>query len=406
MPVSFSVAEHLATSVNLRPDILVGLTGEDVLAAISEYDRENQLLQFSLTGVDGNGRDFDAKIKRLIPDTTYSNGLINTVVAAYNRHHALILRPDDVWLSILCQFNFFVNANAELLRSSFVGHEGKRELVIINVGNRYTLDFGSMARQMSDLIDKTVSDPTLRAWAIPKFTTTTTTDTTVASVMLMATLKKYFEMRFVGTRCGIPRVRLEGEKADWVDILGRLEKLKEYGVETIAWYHLLRPVIARFVNAFDAPESEENITFWRKIVHHHHGSGYSYYSGWINAFTVFTPKGKWQGPALRADVVSEEAPESMSAESFWAMYAKKTDADLVYDGTPYHRLDTKKVTPGYATVDLTLDDNNVLFDCAMVAGVVGTRVSSSGDTTLSEDGKDDTVRPVTGWWMFAKKKQE
>ncbi|KAF7358868.1 hypothetical protein MSAN_01226900 [Mycena sanguinolenta] len=392
MPVSFSVAECLATSVNLKREFLTGLTAEDILASVtdSEYDRENQILQFSLTGVDGNGREFDTRIKRLIPDANYNT---------------MVLRPDDVWLSILCQFNFFVNANRELLRASFVAHEGKRELTIINVGTRWSLDFGSMARQMGDLINKTVSDPTLREWAIPTFSTTTATDTTVASVMLMATLKQYFEMRFVGTKCGIPRVTLEGEKADWVDILGRLEKLKEYGVETVAWYHLLRPVIARFVHAFDAPDSAENVAFWSKIVHHDHGSGYSYYTGWINAFVVFTPKGKWLGHTLKPDIVPEEAPESMSAEKFWTTYAEDARTDLVYDGTPYHRLDTKNIAPGYATVGLTLDDNGVLFDCAMVAGVIGTQVSSSGDKTLSKDGKDDTVRPVAGWWMFAKKKE-
>ncbi|KAF8212751.1 hypothetical protein K438DRAFT_1928022 [Mycena galopus ATCC 62051] len=392
MPVSFSVAEHPATSVNLTPDVVMGLTSEQILArAVSEYQGCSQMLQFSLEGVEGDGRDFITKIpgRRLIPDD--NNGFVQTVVTAYNRHYALVLRPDDVWLAILCQFNFYVNANAELLRASFVTYAGKRELRVVNEGTRWTLDFGSMARQMSDLVDQNISDPTLRAWALPTFSTTTDTDRTVASVLLMATLREYVAMRTVGTRCGIPRVTLEGEKVDWVDILGRLEKLKEYGVETIAWYHLLHPIIARIVAAFDAPESEENVAFWSKIVHHHMKSGVSYYSGWLNAFT---------------DVVSTEAPESLSVEKFWATYTKETSADLVFDGTPYHRLNTENVSPGYATVNVTLDDNGALFDCEMIAGTVGTRVSSSGDTSLSVDGKDDTVWPVAGWWMFAKKSEE
>ncbi|KAF8191866.1 hypothetical protein K438DRAFT_2018101 [Mycena galopus ATCC 62051] len=405
MPVSFPVAEHPATSVNLTPDVVIGLTSEQILArAVSEYQGCSQMLQFSLGGVESDARDFATKIRRLIPDD--NNGFVQTVVTAYNRHHALVLRPDDVWLAILCQFNFFVNANAELLRASFVTYAGKRELSVVNVGTRWTLDFGSMARQMSDLVDQNISDPTLRAWALPTFSTTTDTDRTVASVLLMATLREYVAMRTVGTRCGIPRVTLEGEKVDWVDILGRLEKLKEYGVETIAWYHLLRPIIVRIVAAFDAPESEENVAFWSKIVHHHRKSGVSYYSGWLNAFTVFTSKGKWQGYKLDTDVLSTEAPEYLSAEKFWETYAKETSADLVFDGIPYHRLNTENVSPGYATVNVTLDDNGTLFDCEMIAGSVGTRVSSSGDTSLSVDGKDDTVRPVAGWWMFTKKSEE
>jgi hypothetical protein len=39
----------------------------------------------------------------------------------------------------------------------------------------------------------------------------------------------------------------------------------------------------------------------------------------------------------------------------------------------------------------------------MTAGLVGTQVTSSGDAGLSSTGKDDTVRPMPGWWMFVKK---
>jgi hypothetical protein len=207
-----------------------------------------------------------------------------------------------VWLTILCQFHFFINANAELLRANFVSHEGSQELLIVEVGTSDTVDFGKMARQMVDLIDKNVCDPDLRAWALPAFTTTTASDTTAAAILLLATLKEYFSYKFFHTRCGIPHVTLKGEKEDWVDILGRLAKLKEYGVQTTAWYHLLRPVIARFVTAFDAPESEENMFFWSKVVKYESVSGGNYYSGWINAFNVFSPEGLWLGRELKLDL--------------------------------------------------------------------------------------------------------
>ncbi|KAJ7633267.1 hypothetical protein FB45DRAFT_745689, partial [Roridomyces roridus] len=216
----------------------------------------------------------------------------------YNDHRALVIRPDDVWLTILSQFNFFVNANAEVLRANFVAHEGKRELVVVVEGNRYNVDFGDMSRQMVGLIEKNVVDPTLREWVLPNFTTTTVNDTTVASVLMMATLKQYFSYAFgMMTACGIPRVTLEGEMSDWVNILERLEKLKEYGIETTAWYHLLRPVISRFVSAFDDPTTQENVHFWQQVAYlHRPGSGAPYYTGWINAFNAFNKEGKWIEP--------------------------------------------------------------------------------------------------------------
>ncbi|KAJ6582386.1 hypothetical protein B0H19DRAFT_1207718 [Mycena capillaripes] len=333
-----------------------------------------------------------------------SNGFVWTLISAYNQHHALVIRPDDVWLTILSQFNFFVNARAELLRANFVAHEGKKELIVYASGTRYDVGFGAMARQMVELIDKNVVDPTLREWVIPRFTTTTANDRTVSAVLIMATLKAYFSYGF-GMTCGIPRVTLEGEKADWVDILGRLEKLKEYGIETTAWYHLLRPVITRFIAAFDAPSSPENVDFWQRIAHHHSEmSGQDEYSGWITAFTAFNVEGRWIGSRLDLTAEAQEPAELMTAQQFWATYAgSAVRRDLVLDETPYHRVDGDNVPAAYAEVDVKLNDNGALFDCIMVAGLVGTQVTASGDLVLSATGNDDVVRPLSGWWIFTKK---
>ncbi|KAJ6450114.1 hypothetical protein C8R45DRAFT_1044160 [Mycena sanguinolenta] len=361
MPVTFSVAKHPATPVKL--DAVDGKIAE--------------VLQFSLSdSTSGSGSDGNVTVK--IPRCSQSgNGFVGT-------------------------FNFFVNANAELLRANFVAHEGKKELEISAEGSRYSIDFGAMARQMVDLIEKNIIDPALREWVLPAFTTTTFNDTTTSAVIMMATLKEFFAYQFSMIACGLPRVTIEGEKSDWVDILGRLEKLKEYGIETIAWYHLLHLVILRFVAAFDAPESQENIDFWTKVAHHHGGSGMSYYSGWINAFNVFSTEGKWLGNSLKKDVISTTAPEVLTAKEFWATYSNPR-SNLVLDGTPFHVVDTQNLPSGYAEVDVQLDDNGEKFDCMMTAGLIGMKASSSGDVGLSSSGQDDTVRPASGWWMFTKK---
>ncbi|KAJ7209206.1 hypothetical protein GGX14DRAFT_566393 [Mycena pura] len=404
MPVSFSVALHTANSIEFTHFF----SAMEILATSCQDQHRyvEEILQCAFSAgaqVESSGRDSTAKIPNLAADYQ-GNGFVNTVIGAYNQHQALVIRPDDVWLTILSQFNFFVNANAELLRANFVAHEGQRELVICAEGNRYSLDFGSMSRQMVDLIEKNIIDPTLRQWVLPNFTTTTVNDTTVAAVVMMATLKQYFSYGFMATDCGIPRVTLEGEKSDWVDVLGRLEKLKEYGIETIAWYHLLRPVISRFVAAFDAPASQDNVEFWQKVVHLHSPfSGRSYYSGWINAFNAFDKNGGWIGSALDKTAVSEEAPELMTAGRFWATYGKYVPKDLIFDGTPYHHVGTDSVPPAYAEVDVKLDDNGEKFDCIMLAGMVGKRVSSSADPMLSSSGENDTVHPVPGWWICTKK---
>ena len=117
------------------------------------------------------------------------NGFVHTIIEAYNQHRALVIRPDDVWLAILTQFSLFVNGNAKKLQNQFVTHEGKEELKITASGTRYTVDFGDLARQMTELIEQNVVDPDLRGWIMPAYTTTTLLDTTVSAIMMMATMK-------------------------------------------------------------------------------------------------------------------------------------------------------------------------------------------------------------------------
>lgn len=92
---------------------------------------------------------------------------------------------------------------------------------------------------------------------------------------------------------------------------------------------------------------------------------------------------------------------------FWAKHLARppsshNEAILVLDNTPYHPLYRNAIPPGYAEVDILLIDNGERFACAMAAGSVGTDVGSSGDSVLSLGGRDDTVRPVVGWWLFVK----
>ncbi|KAJ7135093.1 hypothetical protein C8R46DRAFT_1015066 [Mycena filopes] len=432
MPVSFTVAGHSAEPVVLTTAEVEGLTPEAILrkACAHQYLMADEVLRSSFTEADEPMPRKPSLNKRLSklnpftkskPDTAPTpsstsvstvkpvlrptpNGLVHTAISAYNKHHNLVLRPDDIWLSILTQFNFFVDANAELLRAQFVAHEGTQEVKVSKQQSKKEMDFGLMAREMVGLLQQFIVDPTLRAWVLPSFSTTTVKDTTVGAIIMMATLKAYFEYVFESIECGIPRVTLEGTKEDWEDILGRLEKLKEYGVQTTAWYHLLVPVISRFVAAFDAPDSKPNVEFWQQIAHFvPGGSGPSYYSGWITAFCVFNEEGGWIGLPLRETPEGTVPPDSLSAKQFWARYGESGRYDythrtrLTYDDTPFHMVEANNIPSNYVEVPVKLTEqgSSIVDPCTMIAGVVGTLASCGQGGTVR-----DTVQPVTGWWMF------
>jgi hypothetical protein len=227
------------------------------------------------------------------------NGFVDTVIEAYSNHQALVIRPDDVWTTILTQFSLFVNGEGrtEQLRHMFVAHEGKKKLIVEMEGTRDTVDFGAAARIFTEKIHEHVVDPELREWCLPSFSTTTANDTIVASVVMMATLKSYFEYEMM-LGCGIPRVTLLGTPDDWINIFDRVDRLGRYGPETAAWRDLLKPVLARFVRAFEPgyADSKKNRDFWQHVASRQWAGSFSgWLTGWITAFCAFNDQGRWMG---------------------------------------------------------------------------------------------------------------
>lgn len=343
------------------------------------------------------GSSFSSEIKQSI--RPQSNGFVSSVIKAYNSHHHLRIRPEDVWFAVLTQLSFYINAHAEELRGKFVAHEGKKELEVKFVsGSRYTIDYGVFAKIMTLEIEKNIVDPDLREWALPAFSTTTDNDLVVASVLLMGVVQKYFSYKCC-IMCGLPSVTLLGEKDDWEIILKRLDKLQTFGTEPTQFCALLRPVISRFVKSFDDPTSKEVIDFWQRIAHvDAGGSGPTYYSGWITAFCFWDKNGK---PLLRSLEARRKERENGSWET--SRYPK-----LTLDGAVYHQLDSMDVPEGFSSVPVKIDDNGFELDALMIAGSVGINVTSSGEKSAAEDNNigNDTLAPASGWWMFAKKKQE
>ncbi|KAI9353736.1 hypothetical protein BDR26DRAFT_849125 [Obelidium mucronatum] len=289
-----------------------------------------------LQGTETNSQEF-------IPN---SNGFMNAVIAAYNSHHNLVIRPDDVWIAIMIQFSFFVNGNAESLRSKFVAHEGKKTLTVYTDGTLKTLDYGDLSNQMAKLMREHITDPVVCDWVAPNFSTTTDNDRIVGSVVLMASMKQYFDY-WMSCGCGIPSVTLLGTLQDWKDIQQRVLKIAEYGENCEKWSRMLSSILKEFVAVVEDPVNV-NLQFWQRICHYHPtGSGPTYVSGWSSAFAVFSDKVRWCGDE----------------------FTVKTRYGDIIDSLEYPVISS--IPHGYATIDITVDDYGTQHNCAMFVGHTG-----------------------------------
>lgn len=297
-----------------------------------------------------------------------NNGFVQTVIDCYNKHHNLVIRPDDIWMAILTQFSFYINKNAEEFRNQFVNFEGKKTLSVSINGSLRSAPYDLFVTKMTEKIDENLVDKTVKDWILPNFTTTTTNDIISCGVVFMATTKKYFQFECC-LMCGIPYVTLEGTVADWECILNRLKKLKDYKLDK--WYGMLKPILEEFVAA---KKHKPNIEFWNRICNRFGGgSGPSYISGWVTAFAAFDENGVWMN-------------EGIDSSRLLSAYGCDDDDEA------WLTIDLDKIPSGIVNVDVKIIEGDEEHESIMFAGHVGYEVQ--------ED--NCTLKPQIGWGMALK----
>ncbi|RPA84949.1 hypothetical protein BJ508DRAFT_235794 [Ascobolus immersus RN42] len=425
MPITFKAAPHAARKLSeLRQTEAPSQQSEhDLYTKLSkEYTKNDQLLLSSL-------HEFQGPTGSPIPltkiTTSKRSGFVETCLNAYNRHHNLIIRPDDIWLAIISQFSLFLinEKNSEDLREWFTSSKEKKEIKV------YSTSLGAMPTLFRDALKDAVVDKDLIPWIIPSFSTTTEQDREVASYLLMGALKNYFNY-VCCYDCGIPQVTLLGEKEDYVELLRRVDYITKFENEDLnQWAKLLR---AAFLDAFEmGPAGEGNekhdevVYTWSKIAKYEsYGSGGdSTLSGWITAFSYFGEKGT---PISRPDPRYIDMEQECREEEFERRMAKakkrgtpepvpekySVREGLLGTGDLFPSFDSDEIAPGFAEVPIKLVDFPMYPNPCSVTVVAGSVGMASGKVLIGDDSvtavgsgeDDDSVFPVNAWWIVRKEK--
>ena len=152
----------------------------------------------------------------------------------------------------------------------------------------------------------------------------------------------------------------------------------------------LRPVLKRFVQAFEKPSDEDLKEFWGSCVIRHRGSGLDYISNWLSAFCYFNGQGKVLSPYQTMD---------QKDSTHWL--GSKGGRTLIIDGVRYGIVRTHDIPASFVRVPVTcVEINGTEHQTEMAAGNVAVRKTSSG--LEMEDGTIgvDTLKPEMGWWIY------
>lgn len=226
------------------------------------------------------------------------NALVKCVEKAFYDHYPLELSPDIIWMAICQGFSLHVNLNAEKLRNKFVDHTDQKTLLVVidNIDFKNKLALEEAVSKFTYLLDSELNqglfDPSIFK---TQFSTTNHVEMMAQKIVLMDTVKKYFEYEaYCG--CGITELHLKGTIEDWYKIKTSLQKMK--GFEIDWWIDIVDDVIDDFIKtAAGTPDIE----FWKSIAILYGGSGYKQpLSGWICTLFPYyrSNNGSWSGPGV------------------------------------------------------------------------------------------------------------
>jgi Domain of unknown function (DUF4419) len=199
---------------------------------------------------------------------------------AFNDHRPLSLSPDMIWLLIAQGLAEHINCHAEELRSHFVKHQGKVNIVVRRddfVKGNSTNDWSKVFTEFSTSIRQYIGE-TNHNILVPTFSTTGVVEKAATEIVLLDAVQSYFEYE-VDTLCGIPQIQLEGNIADWQHLLERTIQIDRYQLEW--WVDALIPILEQFVLAVQGNPDRD---FWRSIYKYDDSSGGITITGWITEF--------------------------------------------------------------------------------------------------------------------------
>ncbi|KAF4962481.1 hypothetical protein FSARC_9434 [Fusarium sarcochroum] len=327
-----------------------------------------------------------------------SDGFVRGAVDAWAQHQHLVLRPDEVWFEILAQMNFYMGAHVEDLRGLFVDHGGREKIVVEG------FSWEEVVEAVGGEVQKRVKTGWLLDWIMPGFSTSTERDGVTATVLMMGLMQHFFEFEGMLV-CGIPSVTLLGERGDWVKLLGKLDRLEEFGDEPKRFANKLRPILKRFVRTWDEPGSEEIKAFWEQIVRAKKkwscGEGAVEWevSGWVTGFMHFDRMGRVRGVAEVYDDDDDEeemAEEKGSNEEAPEMGIFPNDWSVTIDGVGYIPESLEDIAIGYAKAPLKMVNYPI-------PGVDTQAYLLAGNIGIEREDIEGriTAQPVSGWFIYA-----
>lgn len=245
--------------------------------------------------------------------------LLAAVYLAFSQHRPLVLSPDAVWITIAQGVAHHMTIHGERLRSRFVTHEGKLDLVFEcrdwvegSPENPWPEAFAGWAGQIRDHVGPEVHDA-----LVCDFGTSGPVERAASEIVMMDVFERYFHY-VLYCICGIPTVTLEGTPGDWQRLADKSARLKVFDLDW--WLPHVLPICDQFVRASRGDVDRQH---WQGVCKLRSAYGGEVINGWVAKLFPYLPE-FIGGPCNRRNPIFEtgkgfqtcDAPPGLSRVPF------------------------------------------------------------------------------------------
>jgi len=206
-------------------------------------------------------------IKGIVPH----NNFVSYLKIAYNMDYGIIIKPDFIWYTILCELSSIVNANPEECRKYFT-YKKKGKITIEGHNNSL---IHMPIDQFVELVLENVPMDIQRGDILPAFTTSDDDSRFAFSTTFLEMVSNFYTYEWIG--CDYNKIKILGKKADYELMLDALDRFNRVVP--------LQDYIGRAKEAVQGIiDNWKNDAFWRSILWTSAGYGSDRIDGWIKKF--------------------------------------------------------------------------------------------------------------------------
>jgi len=220
------------------------------------------------------------------------NSLIDMLHYAWANHLPVKIRPDDLWLQILCQFALYVNNNSEKYQHLFADKDnldGQTQLVVdmTQYNNIRDVPMEKFIAQIMDQLESKIASNDAVSKLQCDFSTSNNITKLVSNIAFMYAVEKYFSYKMI-LSCGIPWIELDGTLEDWKNFQLKIQYLCTIADDNIkSWCQNLEDISVRILNSIS--NVEDGKQFWKHLFYEDRcGSGsQTCAKGWITNLFIY-----------------------------------------------------------------------------------------------------------------------